>query len=278
MPNLNFFYLQNNLQNFGDCVNIRFWQEIIGQKITTDYSKCHFLSTGSIMGRCNKQSIVCGAGFICENQKIQENPKQIYWVRGQLTREKLLELGVSCPKKFGDPLMILPCLYQNLSITTQKNLIGVLPHYIDKKSKSVANLINFLKRNGKNVRVINIQCGQNYEELINSILECDTIISSTLHGVIISIVYGKNVIYKKFGNRVHGGDFKFNDFFSSIGVKYNSDLSKNRTIFENKIDYSFQKVRNVSKNIIDYIPFINNKRKTFLKFKIDSHYNNFSDA
>ena len=81
------------------------------------------------------------------------------------------------------------------------------------------NLKQNLEKVGYVVKYIDIQVGDDYEKLINNINTCKYIISSSLHGVIMGIIYKRKTIYIQFSNKVIGGDFKFNDFFKSINIQ-----------------------------------------------------------
>ena len=69
-------------------------------------------------------------------------------------------------------------------------------------------------------KIININTGEDYKTFIEDIKSCEYIISSSLHGIIMGIIYFKKVLYMKFSDKVIGGMFKFNDFFSSLEIKY----------------------------------------------------------
>jgi hypothetical protein len=64
------FYF-NHENNFGDCINIKFWEYMTGYSVGTNTLGNHFLTTGSILQLANENSIVIGAGFIAEGVKLQ---------------------------------------------------------------------------------------------------------------------------------------------------------------------------------------------------------------
>lgn len=60
--------------------------------------------------------------------------------------------------------------------------------------------------------------------MIDSICECEFVISSSLHGLIISDAYGIPNIRVKFSDDLIGGDFKFRDYAASVGRQYTLPL------------------------------------------------------
>ena len=121
--------------NFGDVLNPILLQYLTNHKIvnvrTNYYNKEHLIAIGSILDRATKHSLVWGSGYISEESIYLEKPKKIYAVRGPLTRKKLLNQGVNCPKVFGDPALLMPRYYQPKK--GKKYRLGVLPHFKDKQ-------------------------------------------------------------------------------------------------------------------------------------------------
>jgi pyruvyltransferase len=199
--------------NFGDAVNTRFWKEMTEHNIINNTNDVHYFTAGSIMCLVKNNTIILGSGFISENgdigggnfmsnnnNKICE-PKSVISVRGPLTRDKLIKYGIECPTNYGDPLILMPCIYIKQA-TVNNNIIGIIPHYIDKKNINVVQLKINLENAGYTVKIIDIDIADNYEELIDNINMCEYIISSSLHGVIMGIVYKKKTCFLEFSNNV----------------------------------------------------------------------------
>ncbi len=53
---------------------------------------------------------------------------------------------------------------------------------------------------------------------IDHLCSCDVIISSSMHGLILGDAYGKPTLWVKFGDDVIGNDFKFYDYYASMGL------------------------------------------------------------
>lgn len=281
--NLNNIYtLKSN--NFGDGVNKIFWEYIIGENITNNPLELHYITTGSIMCLVNDKSIILGTGFISENgdlgggnfkfnsNKKNCNPYKIISVRGPLSRQKLLDFGIECPEKYGDPLILLPCIYNSYK-KVDKDIVGILPHYVDKNNNNYKLLKRQLENNGFTVKFIDIEVGDNYKKIINDVNDCKYIISSSLHGVILGIIYKKKTIFLEFSNRVIGNCFKFKDFFKSINVEYQNINNYDTSILNNIIDVKYENIKSLGKELISILPFIDKERKIFLTDKFINFYN-----
>lgn len=223
----------------------------------------------------NNKSIIFGTGFISENgdlggknfesnkNKIFYKPYNIIAVRGPLTRNKLLKYNINCPENYGDPLILFPCIYNKFTIINE-NIIGIIPHYVDKNNENIIILQKNLNKKGFKTIIIDIECGINYNKFIDDINKCKYIISSSLHGVIMGILYKKKTIFLKFSNKVIGNYFKFNDFFLSINVNYEHKFIYDENILNNVINIDYNNLTNLTnlgKKLIQLIPFIDEKRK-----------------
>jgi pyruvyltransferase len=270
---MNIFYF--NSKNFGDAVSKRFWREITGREITTNTVQSHYITIGSVMHFVKNNSIIFGTGFISQKgNNISAKPIEIISVRGPLTRDRLIkEFNLNCPKHYGDPLILMPCLY-NKEIVITDNIIGILPHYVDKNNSNLKLLIHNLKNKGYTVNIIDIEVGDKYEDLINSINNCKYIISSSLHGVIMGIVYKKKTCFVEFSNSVIGGQFKFNDFFKSINIDFKYKKNYDSDILDNYIKVDYNILLNLGINLIKLMPFIDNQRKEELIKIYHNYYSN----
>jgi hypothetical protein len=61
------------------------------------------------------------------------------------------------------------------------------------------------------------------------ILECKQIISSSLHGVIVSHAYEIPALWVKFSTKLAGDNIKFYDYFESLDIHYTRELFSNPT-------------------------------------------------
>jgi pyruvyltransferase len=282
--NLN-FKLNYGKGNFGDSVNKVFWSKMTEKNIIDNNKSKHYLTTGSIMELCNDNSVIFGTGFISNNSdlggtlfKSNTNKKKasptVISVRGPKTRNKLLDMNINCPANYGDPLILFPCIYNKKKIIkNSKLIIGIIPHYVDFNNKNVNTLIRNLNNNNYNTKKINILVGEDYEDFLSKINDCDVIISSSLHGVIMGIVYNKKTIFIEFSKKVRGNKFKFNDFFESIDIKYKVKNTYDVTILNNVIKVNYSKLNATALKLLKICPFISDERKKILIKKYKNFYN-----
>ena len=262
--------------NFGDAVNGRFWSLMSEKLITSDRDSNHYLTTGSIMCLATPQSVIFGTGFIGEGADLGGgnfqskhsrkfcNPLNVIAVRGPLSRKKLLDMRVECPENYGDPLLLMPCIY-NKQKKAEEKTVGIIPHYIDKTSKNYLQLKENLESNGYTVKFIDIVVGANYEKIIDEINSCEYIISSSLHGTMMGIVYKKKTIFTEFSKNVIGNGFKFDDFFKSVNTTYEKKNIYDISLLDNVIDIDYEYLKNVGIKLIGLVPFIDDIRKQELK-------------
>tara|TARA_B110000503_G_C7044705_1_gene369736 strand:- start:373 stop:894 length:522 start_codon:yes stop_codon:yes gene_type:complete len=128
-------------------------------------------------------------------------------VRGPKTRAKLLEQGVDCPEIYGDPALLMPRYYQPKK--GKRYPCGVLAHYVDKNHEWLDSLPH-------EVLIIDVQSSSPLD-VIDAVCSCDCILSTSLHGLIISDAYRIPSLWIRLSNKIIGRDFKFNDYFNSLG-------------------------------------------------------------
>lgn len=245
------FWLKRT-QNFGDSLNPILLNELSGKPVqwVKSYSpEIHYIAIGSILESATKDTIVWGVGFISKESQCFEKPKKVCAVRGPKSRNKLIEEGIECPEVYGDPALLLPKFYFPSVQKTYK--LGVIPHFVDKE-------LPWFKTIEQNyeVKIIDIQ-NNNIFAFIDEVLACEKIVSSSLHGIIISDAYNIPSLWVEFSKGVIGDGFKFLDYFLSVGRKDNSpfiigESTSIQDLFKQFHDYEIQ--IDLQK-LIDHAPF-----------------------
>lgn len=176
-------------------------------KIFRLFKRKHYFIIGSILDSATTHTIVWGAGIILKNQNVKS--AKFLSVRGPLTRNRLIELGYKVPVRYGDPAILL-ALYSKSDIA-KKYKLGIIPHYVD------FELANDIYQNESDVKVIDL-CTNNPQDVIDSILECKYILSSSLHGIIVAHALNIPVLWTKISNNLYGDDVKFDDYYQSLDM------------------------------------------------------------
>ena len=163
------------------------------------------IGVGSILEFSNIRTIIWGTGFGHNNSIIKRG--RFLAVRGQESARKLLELNLKVPSVLGDPALLLPLYYK--PIVEKKFQVGIIPHISD---------FDFFYNNWSDkYKIINLNT-RDVESVVNQINECEYILSTSLHGIIVSHAYNvpclwiEKIVLERDG-------FKFKDYFTSVGIE-----------------------------------------------------------
>lgn len=210
------FYSKGRL-NIGDSMNPWLIQSIRnGKEISysnpMNASGPHLFAIGSILEYANENCDVWGSGYISSVKRVKARPQSILAVRGKLTRNLLTSQGINCPEIYGDPALLTPNFCKKKYVP-EVGKIGILPHYVDKSFVLNSSLLS-----ADNVELIDVET-DNIDDFTNSLLSCEIVVSSSLHGLIIAEAYGVPVVWMRCSDKVVGGVFKFLDYFSATNRK-----------------------------------------------------------
>ncbi len=237
--------------NWGDDLNKYFFEFASDVKIfNAPFSKIKSLINitsysliGSIITFYNLDNkIIYGSGIKSPLSRIYGIPKKIVSVRGPKTREVLIKKGIDCPEKYGDPALLLPIFYNPKPQKTGKGGL-ILNIGTEDKDKTLINQI--VKKYDLNI--ISMINYSNWTDVIDQICACDYIISESLHGLIVSETYGIPNVWVEFISHPDYWNFKFEDFFESIGKKEKIIKIQNENLKEIE-----QKIGNWKKGEINY--------------------------
>lgn len=194
--------------NFGDMLAPKIFQYF---NIPFEYSgSCEVISVGSIARYSkknkNKNTLVLGSGIISRNDKLCEYAKWEF-VRGPLTRNRVLECGGTCPEIYGDPGLLLPLMCNE---SKKKYDIGFVPHQVD---------FEMAKTKFSDMKIINLTTIDPFKTA-QEITECRSIISSSLHGIICAHSYGIPAAWVRSFSSLKGDGVKFEDYFASVNLDF----------------------------------------------------------
>lgn len=238
-------------QNWGDDLNYYLIKKITGRPVifyenfllAKLFNLKNYMCIGTVLDAyyyCNKNTVVWGAGTVGVKW-VFEKPCKICSVRGLLTRQFLVDNGIECPPILGDPALILPLVYRPQ--IKKKYKVGLIPHISDLTSPLIQDIAS-----EDDVLLIDLLHYKKWTDVIDQILSCDSIVSSSLHGLIVSDAYGIPNCWVSFGGYIGGGDFKFLDYFSSVQRKESHSL-----VISHKEEFKkvFEQVKKWEKPLID---------------------------
>lgn len=241
-----------NHRNWGDDINYYFIKELTRRPVVSLFNFRlarklkfkNFLCIGSLLGLpgyANENTIVWGAGSFGEMKGVV--PKQICSVRGKLTRDILIEKGIDCPKVFGDPALLLPLVYnpremfkvqgskfkdtssflsqseaihetRNQKQETKRYRLGIIPHVVDLHHPVIEEI---REKYTDEMLIIDLAHYDKWTDVIDNICSCEYILSSSLHGLIVSDAYQVPSCWIELTGKILGGHFKYYDYASSVG-------------------------------------------------------------
>ena len=127
--------------------------------------------------------------------------------------------------------MLFPRYYQpNIS---KKYKVGIIVHFSELDSSVLQEI-----RNNNDIHFIDIKHYCDYTNFIDEICKCKYVLSSSLHGCIISDAYEVPNLWCRFTDYVAEGDgFKFRDYYASVGKEItHPTLIEKAADVENSID------------------------------------------
>ena len=228
------------IANMGDLLNKDMLEELFHVEIkNVQLLRCNMIGIGSGLGqmlfsdnkvRALKQRLyfpftnelhVWGTGFIRHNQH-EDNPFAykkvvIHSLRGNLTKKRVEKiLGKELDVPLGDGGLLAE---KWLGYYPDKQYrVGIIPHFKEKDSPFIPELKSFYN----DCTVIDLS--DKPKDVVKKIAECETVISSSLHGLIVADSFHiPNVHMNLFdaNERIIGDGYKFEDYYSSFGLSDN---------------------------------------------------------
>jgi hypothetical protein len=201
--------------NVGDILTPLIMDKLF--KVKCIYTKKPFntptlLGAGSIISHAENRSIVWGSGLMRTTDQTKRDARYLA-VRGPRTYETLRERQIPCDPIFGDPVLLMPKIFKVDNISKSYEF-GLFTHYVDYET------VSKWYKDDSNITVIN-PLNANPLMVISKVLQCEKIISSSLHGIIIAHAYGIPAVWVKHSDKLNGDGTKFHDYFESVKMKGN---------------------------------------------------------
>ena len=205
----------DRVPNVGDQINPYLIEKIARRRTHNVRSGLikHTVGLGSMFHMANKRSVIWGTGVISDDDEFKHRTDCLHIValRGELTGNILKGSG-KLPSKdtviLGDPGVLMPIFY--FPKIAKEKKIGLIPHYVDAANPLIVDNNCF--------HIIDV--GLDPESFIDEILKCDFVLSSSLHGLILSDAYGIPNKWIAFSDKITGGAFKYRDYYSTTSNKH----------------------------------------------------------
>ncbi|BAV02599.1 polysaccharide pyruvyl transferase family protein [Lactococcus formosensis subsp. formosensis] len=220
--------------NFGDELGPELIQNLfsyIEVVYEPDITKADMISVGSLLHilldlehhRPRKKMHIWGSGTIYPLQASVGSIKETYplhdfstlnfsklkfhAVRGKLTQKDLKLPALP----LGDPGLLVNKVYKESPV--KENKVGIIPHF----EEADHPLIKQLAADSR-FKIIDVL--RTPQDVITDITSCNLVFSSSLHGLIVADSFGIPNLHMNLSDRLVGGDFKFEDYYSAIGKQH----------------------------------------------------------
>lgn len=197
--------------NFGDLITPLLLRHYGHTPVYERPVRTQLAATGSILEHLPNDyaGLILGSGFIDGTTSMSFPNAKVLAVRGKFTRARLGAGRESVA--LGDPgLLAREVMPQR---EQKKYVLGIIPHYSDFQNPVFAQI---MKRLGPAATLINAQ--NQPLPVFAAIDQCEHILSSSLHGLIVADSLGIPNRWLACPN-LHGGRFKFDDYYSALELR-----------------------------------------------------------
>ncbi|NMF88376.1 polysaccharide pyruvyl transferase family protein [Aromatoleum petrolei] len=212
-------------RNFGDYLSPLIVEMAARKPVEyAPIDKADMMAIGSIMNREQKAKRfflprrlhVWGSGTDAP-ERVFSARHHYHAVRGRLTREQI-EAGAGLKGVAqGDPGLLADRWWAGRPKPAKRFTLGFIPHYVDQAAPIVGHVGAL-----PGVKVIDVYWP--VEEVLRAVQECHFIVSSSMHGLIVSDAFG--VPNRRIAiSRGKISDYKFADYYSAFGIDEPACLS-----------------------------------------------------
>ena len=225
-------------RNWGDDLNYYFIRQLTGRPVVMYHNfklakwlhLKNYLCIGTLLDAveyANAQTIVWGSG-VSGQERTFVPPNNILAVRGPKTKEFCDRYGIDCPEVYGDPALLLPLVYKasppalpNREGASKKYRLGIIPHVVDQQHPVIKEI---KEKYADEILVIDLARYDKWTDVTDQICSCERILSSSLHGLIVSDAYRIPNCWVELTGRISGGYFKYYDYASSVGRSFEKPI------------------------------------------------------
>ena len=250
-----YYWQPTHGENFGDELSLHIVNRLIRRHKAESASvercqkrRCYskrLLALGSILHEARSGDVIWGSGI---NGKVSSrsydfSSMDFRAVRGPLTRELVKTKGGRCPEVFGDPGLLIPQLFPELKVDAKAEGICVIPNLND------APVVEQVVAHRDDLKFISPT--DDWKEVVRAIQSSQFVISSSLHGIVLSDAYG---IACRPLRSLFEAPFKFEDYFLGTG--------RDAVDYARSIDHALE-LGPVEKMIFDSTPLLSAFPKEF---------------
>lgn len=249
-------YWWNEQPNFGDALNSYLVEKLSGKKVEwSPLESADIVGAGSLLqwvtkiqDKLKEPLHVWGSGYMYDQQPAITSAKVIHHaVRGYKTKEYGQLKGVM----LGDAGLLSDLLITKPVSKTYE--IGIVPHlwHIDNP------VLKDLLTHHPTMKLIDVRLDS--LEVIKQIAQCEFVLSSSLHGLIVADSFGIPNQWIQFDVPLFGGEWKFEDYYSIFKLKPKplvietasqlDDIAVNRTE-----GYVRANIQEIKKSLLDCFP------------------------
>lgn len=169
---------------------------IPGKRLLTIGSILHFAKPGDVVWGTGRNGRIAGSAHTIEALDIRA-------VRGPLTRDFLLQRGMSCPEVFGDPALLLPLLRPDLVELSRhrRHQVTFVSHIDDPRRALPRGITSVSPR-------------ADVETILRTLVQSELVIATSMHPVIVAEAFG--IPARSIVNQSEP-EFKFADYYLSTG-------------------------------------------------------------
>ena len=224
-----------NIRNMGDQLNVLLLERLFGLRVERrSFLDGELCAIGSCLGQYTlhggtamrlRQRVngllrpdvsVWGTGFIrrtdCESPFFKRNMR-FFALRGELTRRDVERMtGQETGTAVGDPGLLVRRLFPELP--AKRFRVGIVPHVCDICDERIPSLLAAYPDSCL------IDVREEPLTVLRQIASCETIFSSSLHGLVAADSFGIPNRHAVLSDRPLGDGYKFNDYYSAFSVPH----------------------------------------------------------
>lgn len=210
-------YYWDHERNWGDSINEFIFKSIIGEKVFSANKVMNFKSQeiitgiGSVLNSRLKNYSIWGSGFLSEKHTLIHSPNEVLALRGKLTEKKINGLFRKSTDQFGDPGLLFKEFYN--PIFPKEYKLGIIPHFKELDEKVIQDIKS---KYGFEINIISPTI--DVFKFADEVSKCESILSSSLHGLVLAESYGIPTSRISISNKLIGGDYKFEDYYSGVNI------------------------------------------------------------